>query len=86
MARERRGEEGVRRENESAPWHECNRGCGRRKIHDQDAIATRDRSKDFQTRLNQQIRLSECFFGAVLSEARVGTPRRESAFGNMTMF
>lgn len=54
------GEEGVRRENESAPCYECNRGCGRRKIHDQDAIAMRDRTRvDFQTRLNQQIRLFE---------------------------
>lgn len=29
-----------------APCHECNRGCGRRKIHDQDAIATRDRTRE----------------------------------------
>lgn len=37
------------------------RGCGRRKIHDQDAIAMRDRTrKNSQTRLNQQICLSEC--------------------------
>lgn len=56
-----RREEGVRRENESAPCHECNRSCGRRKIHDQDAIATRDRTREnSQTPLNQQIRPSEC--------------------------
>ena len=37
-----KGNEGEedRRENESAPCHECNRACSRRKIHDQDAIVT----------------------------------------------
>ena len=42
MARRMKGNEGEedRRENESAPCHECNRACSRRKIHDQDAIVT----------------------------------------------
>lgn len=42
MARREKGNAGEedRRENESAPCHECNRACSRRKIHDQDAIVT----------------------------------------------
>lgn len=30
-------------EGKTSLWHTNVRGCGRRKIHDQDAIATRDR-------------------------------------------
>lgn len=47
-------------EGKTSLWHTNVRGCGRRKIHDQDAIATPDRIReDSQTRLNQQICLSE---------------------------